>query len=216
MSTPTPRLGKSDGSLARVLASGAMARVVTHFVLHPDSTLHFRALQRVTGLSSRSLQHELARLEQLGILRREREGRVVRYRAVCEHPRWRVLRELVREFAEPVEVLRVALAQVPGVDAAFIYGSYARKNDVHPASDIDVFVVGEALDESDTRLALAEEMLEASGLLGREVNVTRYIPKRLDRQGASGARFIRSVLAGEKEWLVGDDEALNRASMAVM
>jgi predicted nucleotidyltransferase len=195
--------------LARLLASKALARVVTHFVLHPGSALHFRALQRVTGLSSRSLQHELARLEELGIVQREREGRKMRYRAVAEHPRWSVLRGLVREFAEPAEVLRVALAEVPGIEGAFIYGSYARGTGVHVGSDVDVFVVGEALEEPETRLALAEETLEASGLLGREVNVTRYTPKKLAARRAHGARFIRSVLAGEKEWLIGDERVLN-------
>lgn len=208
MPTSTPRIRKSDSSLARVLASGAMARLVTHFVLHSDSNLHFRALQRMTGLSSRSLQHECARLEELGMIRRERAGRSVRYLAVSEHPRWRVLRELVREFAEPAEILRVALAGVPGVDGAFIYGSYARKTDIHPASDVDVFVFGETLDEPETRFALAAEALEAAGLLGREVNVCRYTPRKLHAGAAEGTRFLRSVLNGEKDWLIGNESVL--------
>lgn len=200
---------KSDGSLARVLASGALARLVIHFVLHPESALHFRALQRLTSLPSRSLQHEVARLEELGMIRREPDGSLVRVRAVAEHPRWGVLRELVREFAEPAEVLRVALAPVPGLQAAFIYGSFAGNSQVHPTSDIDVFVVMDALEDPGTRLALAEGTLEAAGLLGREVNLTRYTPRKLAERQARGARFLASVLRGEKEWLVGDASVLS-------
>lgn len=215
MSSLAPRLRRSDDSLARVLASGALARVVTHFVVHPDSALHFRALQRATRLPSRSLQHELARLQDLGMICREREGRVVRYSVVSGHPRWVVFRDLVREFSEPAEVLRVALSEVPGIDAAFLYGSYARKTDVHPASDIDVFVLGRAIDEPDTRFALAGKTLEASGVIGREVNVTRYTPEKFAARLAEGSPFIRNLLGGVKEWLIGDESVLNEPGLVM-
>jgi predicted nucleotidyltransferase len=205
---PSPR--RQDDSLAAVLASRAMAAVVIYFVLHPDAALHFRALQRVTGVSSRSLQHEMARLESLGLVQREQDGRLVRYRAVAGHPRWSVLRELVRQFAEPAELLRVALSEVPGLEAAFIYGSFAR-DDTHPESDIDVFALGDALKDLDTRLALTQRTVEASILLNREVNVTRYTRARLDARRTGG--FLQSVLAGPKQWLVGDEAVLQRGGM---
>jgi predicted nucleotidyltransferase len=206
---PTPPR-RQDDSLATVLASRALAAVVIYFVLHPDAALHFRALQRVTGVSSRSLQHEMARLEALGLVRRERDGRLVRYRAVADHPRWSVLRDMVRQFAEPAELLRVALADVTGIDAAFIYGSYAR-GDMHENSDIDVFAFGDALKNLDTRLALTQRAVEASILLDREVNVTRYTRDKLETRRTGG--FLSSVLAGPKQWLVGNETVLQRGAM---
>jgi predicted nucleotidyltransferase len=205
-SSPLPR--RSAGSLASVLASQAMADLVTYFVLYSDAALHFRALQRATGLSSRSLQHELARLERMGLIQREREGRLVRYRAVADHPRWAALRELVRQFAEPAALLRVALSAVPGIDAAFIFGSCAR-GDMHEDSDIDVFALGERLEKDmDTRLALAAGTLESSFLLRREVNLIPFSRKQLEARRTGG--FLRSVFAGEKMWLVGDEAILGR------
>lgn len=203
-----------EDSLASVLASGALARVVTHFVLHPESSLHFQGLRRVTGLPTRSLQRELARLGRLGLLRRERDGRLVRYRADPEHPRWQALRELVREFAAPVEILRSAVAQVPGIDAAFIFGSYARGAEILPGSDVDVFLVGKTLDQGEQRLTLARELLEAAGLLGREVNAVRYTPQRLAARQRQESRFVREVLRGEKQWLVGGEAALRQVVRA--
>lgn len=199
------RLRRQDDSLAAVLASRALAAVVIYFVLHPDASLHFRALQRVTGVASRSLQHEMARLEALGLVRRERDGRLVRYRAVAGHPRWSVLRDMVRQFAGPAELLRVALANVPGLEAAFIYGSCAR-GDMHANSDIDVLVLGERLENMDARYALGEVTLETSALLKHEVNVSRYTREKLEGTRTKG--FLRSVLAGPKIWLVGDDTRL--------
>lgn len=212
MSPRGPR--RSSGMLGSILASGALARLVALFALHPNLAIHFRALQRITGLPHRSLQIELERLQELGLLRREPVDRTVVFSAVASHPRWAALREIVREFATPAELLRVALARVPGIDAAFIYGSFARGTDVHKGSDIDVFVIGENLDQTEIRLALAEETLEVAGFLGREVNLARFTPKKLASRYQPGrsAQFVRSVLAGEKEWLIGDESALRLSS----
>ena len=200
----------SGDPLSRILASSALAHLVLYFVLHPDGAPHFRGLQRATGISSRSLQHELARLEELGMIQRERDGRLMRYRRVADHPRWTVLRELVREFAAPRAVLRVALAEVPGLEAAFIYGSCAR-GEMDERSDIDVFAVGDALKDLDTRLALTKRTVEASILLDREVNVTRYTQDKLEARRTGG--FLSSVLAGPKQWLVGDETILQRGDI---
>jgi uncharacterized protein len=188
-----------------------MADLVTYFVLFPDNALHFRALQRAVGASSRSLQHELARLERMALIQREREGRLVRYRAVADHPRWAALRELVRQFAEPAELLRVALGGVPGIEAAFIFGSCAR-GDMHPDSDIDVFVLGEGLEDEPALYAMSAGTLEASGLLLREVNPISYTHGQFARRRTGG--FLRSVLKGPKTWLMGEEAVLQRGEGA--
>lgn len=196
--------------MARVLASSALAHLILYYVIHPDAKPHFRGLQRATGISSRSLQHELARLEELGMIRRERDGRLMRFPRVADHPRWFVFRDLVREFAEPPTLLRTALVEVPGIEAAFIYGSFAR-GDVHPQSDVDVFALGDSLRDRETRLTLARGTLEAAVLLNREVNVTRYTRDRLEA-GRDGG-FLSAVLAGPKKWLVGDEVTLQRRGL---
>ena len=165
--------------------------------------------------SSASLQHELARLERLGLIAHRADGRLVRYCTQRESPRWKALREVVREITEPAETLRVALAPVAGITAAFIFGSFARRIDIHPASDVDLFVVANGFNEPAGRLLLAEVILEVSGVLGREVNVTRYTPTQLATKLAMRARFVTSVLAGEKEWLIGDEVRLSEAIAAV-
>jgi predicted nucleotidyltransferase len=196
-----------------LLASPALSRLVTHYAIHPHADLHFHGLKRATGLPNRSLQIELARLQSLGLITREPDGRLVRYLLQSDEPRWKALRELVRQFVEPAEILRVALTQVADIAAAFVYGSFARRHDVHAESDIDLFVVSETIDQPVTRLSLAREVLEVSGFLDREVNVSRYTPVQLARKVSEPSRFVTSVLAGEKEWIVGSQRQLS-ASLA--
>ena len=212
------RRKKDDGPLATVLPSGALARILAHFFLHPAEPVYFRQLQRITGLPNRSLQVELSRLQQLGVVRRAQKGRSVTYQIRSGHPRWKALRGLVREFAQPADLLRVGLNRIPEVAAAFIYGSFARRSDVHPASDVDVMVLTRSEADSTLRRALAGEALEISGLLGREVNLTRYSLDALPGARSSPAatrmrsprdrRFLNNVLSGPKQWVVGDESHL--------
>jgi predicted nucleotidyltransferase len=197
--------------LATLLASPALSRLVTHFVLQPKADLHFQALKRATALPNRSLQLELARLENFRLLSRHKDGRFMRYRVSGEELDWNALRDCVRHFAGPAEVLRIALARLPGIRAAFIYGSFARGHDVHSASDVDLFIVADRLEEPLRDVALAGIILEVSGLLSREVNVSRYTPAHLASKLAAKTRFLSTVLAGEKEWLIGDERAMSRA-----
>jgi predicted nucleotidyltransferase len=166
--------------------------------------LHLRALRRHTGLGGRSLTLELDRLSALGLVRRvERAGRV-QFVADQEHPAWSPLWHLARYSIGAVETLGDALADVEGLAAAFVYGSIAR-GDPRPDSDVDLFVVGEAVNRSQ----LAHATMAAGSLLGREVNVTLYRPSELAEQAADGEGFVPAVLAGTKAWVVGDDAVLS-------
>jgi predicted nucleotidyltransferase len=150
-------------------------------------------------------------MQSLGLIARKPDGRLVRYLLRSDEPRWKALRELVRQFVEPTEILRVALTQVADITAAFVYGSFARRRDVHAESDIDLFVVSETINQPVTRVSLAQEVLEVSGFLDREVNVSRYTPVQLARKVSEPSRFVTSVLSGEKEWLVGNQRQLSAA-----
>ncbi len=195
----SPRPRKSDSLLAALLSSPALARLVAHFVLHPDQVLHFRALQRHTAVPNRSLQTALARLEVLGVVTRRAEGRYVTFQANTAAPLWGALRQVVRTVADPTELLRDALADVAGLDAVFIYGSTAR-GDVRPDSDVDLFVVGELPDAS----ALAARTMEVSALLEREVNVSRYSRAELKARRHAGSSFLERVRSGSKRWVLGN------------
>ena len=200
---PAVRAPKRADLLSSVLASGALARLVIHFAVRPDERPHARALQRHTGLTPRSLQIELTRLERLGVVERRAEGHRVAYALNEGSPRWRALRQLVPELADPVDVLRDVLSDVPGIDAAFVFGSFAR-GDVREDSDVDVFVLGDSVPEDP----LARRTLDAGVLLGREVNVVHMTRDELRRRIQTGSGFLSSVFVGSKRWLVGDEATL--------
>lgn len=176
-----PARGGGLGGLSELLASPALARLVLHFALHGHEPHHVRGLQRRSGLSMSSLNRELRRLEGRGLVIRELDRGRAYYEAVGNHPAWRTLRQLIRDFAEPAEVVEAAIAGIDGIDAAFVYDSFAR-GDPRDDSDVDVLVVGDVAEDA----ALGRQAAEASVLLGRPVEVRSYTPERLRKQIASG------------------------------
>lgn len=195
-----------DDGLASVTASPALARLLLHFAVAPDAPVHLRALQRHLGLGSRSVQRELKRLVEWGVLRRDEADGRAEFRVDPEHPKWHALFTLVRTFAEPTEVVREALSHVPGVEAAFVFGSAAR-GDAHVGSDVDVFVLGEEIPPAD----LGRASFAAEVVLGREIDMKRYTRDHLRRAMDRGdAAFLREALGGPKRWIVGSDADLGR------
>jgi len=192
------------GGLGELLASPAFARLLLHFALRDDDEPeHVRGLQRHCGLSMSSLNRELKRLESRGLVRRiENDGRVL-YRVDDDHRGWKTLRRLIRDFADPAEVVEAAIAGVEGIRLAFVFGSTAR-GDARGDSDVDVLVVGDL--GRDSRLG--HLAAEASMLLDRDVEIRTYTPEKLARQVAAGNAVLRRILDGPKRWIVGDDALL--------
>jgi len=188
--------------LTSFLGSHARARLLAHFVAHPDSELHVRALERHTSLGKRSLQLELARLAEMGLIRRTESGSRVLYSRDGAHPSWEPLDELVERYA-PDLVLADTLGDVPGIEAAFLFGSWAR-GDARDDSDLDLLVFGDEIHDE----ALGAALLDAALVLDRRIDVKRYDTQAFQRDLVAGASFLPRALEGPVQWLVGSVDRL--------
>jgi predicted nucleotidyltransferase len=188
--------------LREILAGGTF-RVLIHFLLHPERRLHFRAIQEQTGLGTGALQRELTRFEALGLVAREEEAGRVYYQAIADHPSWSAFRTLVRQHADPAAVVREALRDVPGIQAAFVFGSTVRGG-ARADSDVDLLIVEEGMPLA----AIGRATSGAQSLLQRAIDVKRYTPATLAAKLRRGSEFLQDALAGPKTWLIGSEAAL--------
>ncbi|MBX6332638.1 MAG: nucleotidyltransferase domain-containing protein [Gemmatimonadaceae bacterium] len=192
----------------------AAARLIRYFALRPDARPHMRQVQRVLGLGGASLQRELERLVGLGLVERSVDGRHVRYHTNETSPLWAPLRLLITAAADPIALLRDALLDVPGVEAAFVFGSFAH-GQPRATSDVDLFILeGRTFD----RQTFFRRLTEVGLLSGREVNAQRYTEQRLAERLSNpehpGAAFVREVLAGPKRWVAGSADVLTPLATA--
>ncbi len=170
--------------------------LLVRFFAHPGLERHVRELARDTGWSPTIIGRELNNLERAGILRSERIGNLRRYRVDADSPVATEIRSLVQKTIGIEARLRLALRGVPGVEEAFLYGSYAR-GDERATSDLDLMVVGSVDQE-----LLSDRLTEAERDLGRDVNPTTYDREELERLQRDGDQFVANVFRGPRVELV--------------
>ena len=151
-----------------------------------------------------AVQRELARLEASGLITSERIGNQKHYRANEKSPVFEPLREIVLRTSGLADVLRTALAPLAQrIIAAFVFGSIARGED-SASSDVDLFVVSDALTYAD----LFGVLEDAARTLGREVNPRVNSRIELATLRKKKNSFVERVMERPKIWIYGDEGSL--------
>jgi len=157
--------------LLPILRSRVQGDLLAWCYLHPDREASVTTLARHCNAAVPTVQHEVARLVDGGLLLDRREGNVRLVRANTTTAMAGPLTELLMLSYGPRPVLAEALTDVAGIEAAYIYGSWARRYEGENGpipDDIDLLVVGTA----DLDL-LQRVGSETSSILGRDVNLRR-------------------------------------------
>ena len=157
--------------LLPLLRSQFQGELLAWLHLGPERESSTIELARRFGVSQATASREADRLVDAGLINERRVGNVRLLRANLDTALARPLADLLAVAYGPTAILGPLLAVVPGVDSAYVYGSWAaryhgERGDV--PRDIDVLVVGEA-DEDD----LADVARLTQGRLGREVKFRR-------------------------------------------
>jgi predicted nucleotidyltransferase len=186
-------------NLSTALFGKTKRALLALFFSNPEESYYLRQITRITAAGQGSVQRELKKLAEAGIIERFEQGRQVYFRAKRNCPIFDELKGLILKTAGLVEVLRSALSPVTDkIDLAFVYGSQARGK-ARAASDIDLLIVG-TLDE----LELHRFISQAEGQLNRLVNYTFLTGQEFKKRQKEKGGFLSRVLAGEKVFIIGD------------
>lgn len=166
--------------------------------------LHVRELARQSGLTLGTVQDELKKLTAAGLLLNQRDGNRLYYFANELHPIFPDLRAIVLKTTGLRDVLTSALAELPGIEFAFVFGSLAADS-AKAGSDVDLLILGSA-----SLRSLAPRLRPASADLHREINPHAITPAEWTRRLKADDAFIRRVSAEPKLWLKGDARELRR------
>lgn len=193
-------------SIAAALFTDSQARLYRWLFGQPERSYHLSELRRLTELGSASLQRELNRLVDAGLLLSERVGNLRRFQANPRSPVFAELVALTRKSLGAAPLLYEALQPiVTRLERAFIYGSVAKQTDT-AQSDIDLMLVGENL----TLNEILTLLMPLETQLGRKINPSSYTPAEYARRLAEPDSFVNRVLAQPILPLIGKDS--DRAS----
>ncbi len=199
---------KRPRTLAEVLWPTARRSILALMLLDPTQERHLREIARRTSLSPATVHDELKLLADSGILVREDRANLTYYRANRECPIFPELQALMLKTAGLADVVREALAQVEGVDLAFIFGSMARGSG-DARSDVDVLIVGDA-----SFADISAALLPAQEHLGRQITPTVYSPQEFAERLKGRHHFLMRVLREPKIMLIGSSNDLERLGEA--
>jgi DNA-binding transcriptional ArsR family regulator len=137
----------SAPALAPLFRSQHQLRLLGELFLGPGDPMTLRDLADRLDMHQSTVSREVARLARHGHVVVETQGRNRLVHANRELPWYRELRSLLAQTVGPPALLTDALAEVSGIDQAFIFGSWARRFKGEPGPfprDLDVVVVGDA------------------------------------------------------------------------
>ena len=172
-----------------IFKSPEQERLLGELFVFADGPVSLSELSARAGTSLGGTHKEVERLESAGLVRSTTRGRNRLIEADPSSPIYRELQGLLRKTLGPEPLLRSALADIDGIEEAFIYGSWADPSRPSPA-DIDVLVVG------DTDVgAVYDSAMDVERVVGRPVNLTIRSPAEwADADGA----FERAVKSGPR------------------
>jgi predicted nucleotidyltransferase len=168
--------------LLPLLRSRLQADLLTLVLLAPGREWTLSELAARVGASVSSAQREVVRAEQTGVIASRRVGRT-RLVTAANSPLTGPLTELLLRSFGPRQVLAEELAAVDGIEAAYLFGSWAARyagQEGRPPADLDVLVIGKP-----DRDALDDAAQRAGERVAREVNVTIRSPQWW-REGTDG------------------------------
>ena len=131
--------------LAQIFSSSTMPRVIAALALR--GRLNLTDLRTAVPVTRAMLEREVNRLCLLGLLQSERVGAMRFVELNIEHPATPHVRALALLAFGPPKVVGEELGALPGIQRAFIFGSWAARSSGQAGAlpnDLDVIAVGKA------------------------------------------------------------------------
>lgn len=164
--------------------------------------LHLRDIARMAALTPAALQREASAMAAREFLATRRDGNRLYYGANTAHPLYPELHSLVVKTAGIGAELQKALANVDGVELAFVFGSTAA-GAAGSSSDLDLLILGTA-----GLRRIAPALRGVADILGREINPVCLSPAEWRDKLRFGDAFVSRVAAEPKLWLKGGPDEL--------
>jgi DNA-binding transcriptional ArsR family regulator len=187
--------------VAPLFRSDGQARLLAELFLSGADELNLNELATRVGLAYGTVHREVRRLLEAGLLSERRVGQARLVRPNPGSPLTQPVRDLLLVSAGPVPLLAAELRDISGVQAAFLYGSFAARMRGEPGNapnDIDVMVVG-----SPDPMAVYEACRRVGDQVGREVNATIMTPDEIQEHSGFLAQVRRSAtvpIIGDLPW----------------
>lgn len=188
--------------IIKIFNSKTRQAIFRLYFSNPGKPFYLRELERELDIPVSMLRKELIALEKESVFKSERKGNLLYYSLNKHYPLFDELKSIVFKTVGIKASLEKLLSAIKNINAAFIYGSYA-KNAENAKSDIDLFIIGKP-DED----ILLNKINKLEKTLKREINYSIYSKTDFEKKKKAKDSFIDDLLKNKKIFLIGDENEL--------
>lgn len=189
----------NEAQMVEIFGSGVRFRALRALFAEPGRGFGQRELAAEAGIDPGGVAKLLKRWVASGLVTRRQQDGLPRYHASAD-PALAPLVALMQQDSALVSTLKDALAPVPGVAVALVFGSVAR-GEAGADSDVDVLVLGSA-----SELKVNAALKPAGRTLGRAVHATASTIEAFMEQVRTGEGFAQDIVQGPRIALLGSLE----------
>ena len=183
--------------LEALITSKTRVKLLTLFLLNPESEYYVREIVRMTKENYNSVRRELANLETFGLITGQKKGNMQYYTVNINFFLYKDLQNIVLKTEGIAKIIKDHLAEQSDIECMFIYGSFAQGT-AGSKSDIDLFIVGNV--DENLLIPLVHTSEQA---IKREINYTLMHSDELKRRRQSGDPFVKHVMEERKIMIIG-------------
>ena len=172
------------------IKSKVAVKILGYFLVNQDAQHYVNELARTLDLDPSNTDGKLKELEQEGILTSEIRGNQRYYFLNKKYPLLGEVKKLYdTSYGLPAR-LGAELKNLPGLEEAYVYGSYAKGN-FSGESDIDLLLIGEHSSMEANRC-----LIKFGREFGREFNCTDMSSIEYEKRKKNNDEFIKEVFRG--------------------
>jgi predicted nucleotidyltransferase/predicted transcriptional regulator with HTH domain len=186
----------------RLFSSKIRTKLLDAFLSLPKARFYIRELERKINEEAKNISRELKNLESLGLLTSETQGNQKFYSINEDFFLYSDLKGIIFKTTGVLGLLKEALAKLKGIEAAYIYGSYATGKETE-SSDVDLIIVGKP-----DLTELNEVINGLEDKLNRDINYICFDREEYEERKRTKDAFISEVLAEEKIMIEGSENAI--------
>ena len=129
-----------DNLLAGLIASKTRVKLLMRFFFNPKARSYLRELAKEFDVSTNAVREELNQLKKTDLLKSEKNGRQVFYRANTSHALFPELKSMVSKVMGIDQVIDSIIKRLGNLESAYLIDDYAEGKDT---GIIDIILVGD-------------------------------------------------------------------------
>lgn len=159
--------------LDSLITSKTRIRILMRLFLNPAQKAYLRELSTEFGMSPGQLSSELRSLSEAGLLRNNRHGRQVNYRANTGHPLFPELQSMVKKALGMDRIVDSVIERLGNLKLAILLDDYAQGKDT---GIIDLALVGDI-----NRKNMLDLVAKTERFIDRKIRVLTLTPEEHSR-----------------------------------